>query len=175
MKTKTIITIVLLLFIFGSVAYLVVEEVRSGSRLAPAATNRPAVPASQEPSAGTDVPKESQSRSSYKVIVYYFYGTARCPTCIKFEAFSNEALQDAFAEALSQGRLEWRAVNVDEPGNAHFVRDYELYSKSIVVVKIQNEKQTTWKNLERIWELVADKGVFIKYVQDEVRAYLGAK
>jgi len=94
---------------------------------------------------------------------------------MKFEAFSNEALQDAFAEALNQGRLEWRAVNVDEPGNAHFVRDYELYSKSIVVVKIHNEKQTTWKNLERIWELVGDKGVFIKYVQDEVGAYLGAK
>lgn len=79
------------------------------------------------------------------------------------------------SQTLSQGRLEWRAVNVDEPGNAHFVRDYKLYSKSIIVVKIHNEKQTTWKNLERIWELVADKGVFIKYVQDEVRAYLGDK
>ena len=165
MKTKTIITIMLLLFIFGSVAYLVVGEVRSRFASSPAKTDVPVVGGEQ---------KLSSEPMASKVIVYYFYGTARCPTCRKFESFSNEALQQTFTEALNDGRLEWRTVNVEEPGNKHFMSDYQLHSKSIVVLKIQDGKQTKWKNLKRIWELVRDKKAFVKYVQDEVRAYLGA-
>jgi len=107
-------------------------------------------------------------------VVYYFHGTARCPTCRKFESFSSEALREAFAEALKDGRLEWRVVNIEEPDNEHFVSDYQLYSKSIVIVKIQDGKQIAWKNLKRIWELVRDKEAFMQYVKDEVSSYLGA-
>ena len=92
-----------------------------------------------------------------KVIVYYLHGNRRCATCMKFESFSKEALEGAFAESLKDGRLEWRAVNVDEPDNGHFVGDYQLYSKSIVVVKMRDGEQVEWKNLKRIWELVRDK------------------
>ncbi len=165
MKTKTIISVVLLLFIFTSVAYLVVEEVRSRSRSTPAEADLPVV---AEPNQRLLEPADS------KVVVYYFHGTARCPTCRKFESFSIEALHQAFAEAINDGRLEWRMVNVEESGNEHFVSDYQLYSKSIVVVKIQNGRQTAWKNLKRIWELVRDKRVFMRYIQDEVGGYMGA-
>ncbi len=165
MKAKTIINTALLLFIFASVAYLVVEEVRSRSRSTPAEADLPVV---AEPNQRLLEPAAS------KVVVYYFYGTARCPTCRKFESFSNEALREAFAEALNAGHLEWRMVNIEESGNEHFVSDYQLYSKSIVIVKKQDGKQTEWKNLKRIWELVRDKEAFVKYVQDEVKTYLGA-
>jgi len=165
MKTKTIISVVLLLFIFASVAYLVVEEVRSQSGSTPAEIDPPVV---AEPNQRLLGPADS------KIMLYYFHGTARCPTCRKFESFSSEALREAFAEALKDGRLEWRVVNVEEPDNEHFVSDYQLYSKSIVIVKKQDGKQTEWKNLKRIWELVRDKEAFVKYVQDEVRIYLGA-
>ncbi len=165
MKPKAIITVVLLLFIFGSVTYLVVEETRSSSELPPAEAKLSAIAENQKPS--------SQPTDS-KVVLYYFHGTARCQTCRKFESFSNEALREAFSDALKDGRLEWRIVNVDEPDNRHFISDYQLYSKSIVVVKIQDGKQIAWKNLNRIWELVRDKKAFVKYIQDEVRTYLGA-
>jgi len=166
MKAKTILTIALLLFIFTGVAYLVIEEVRSGSPSSPSAEmNQPAVAGPNESS-----PEPTDS----KVVVYYFHGTARCPTCRKFESFSIEALQQAFAEAINDGRLEWQVVNVERPDNEHFIKDYQLYSKSIVVVKIQNGRQTAWKNLKRIWELVRDKRVFMRYIQDEVGGYMGA-
>ncbi len=165
MKAKTIINTALLLFIFTSVAYLVVEEVRSRSRSTPAEADLPVV---AEPNQRLLEPAAS------KVVVYYFYGMARCPTCRKFESFSSEAVREGFPKELSEGRLEWRMVNVEESGNEHFVSDYQLYSKSIVIVKIQDGKQTEWKNLKRIWELVSDKEAFVKYVQDEVKTYLGA-
>jgi len=83
-------------------------------------------------------------------------------------------VREGFPKELSEGRLEWRMVNVEESGNEHFVNDYQLYSKSIVIVKKQDGKQTEWKNLKRIWELVRDKRVFMRYIQDEVGGYMGA-
>jgi hypothetical protein len=49
-----------------------------------------------------------------------------------------------------------------------------LHTRAIVIVKIRDGEQTEWKNLDKIWELVGDKKVFVKYVQDEVAMYLGA-
>ena len=158
MKTKTIISTVLLLFVAGSATYMVVNEVRSSSQ-----------PRIAEPGESLSVPAGSN------VVLYYFYGTARCPTCMKFESFTEEALQGEFAEQLDSGDLVWKMVNTDEPANKHFISDYELYSKSIVVVKIRDGRQVQWKNLEDIWELVGEKNTFVKYIQDEVGAYMGAK
>lgn len=118
---------------------------------------------SQEPAVSSDL----------KILAYYFHGTQRCPTCLKLEAYSTEAIEKEFGKALRDGRLEWRVVNVDEPLNKHFVNDYQLYTKSLVIVKMEDGKQLEWKNLEKIWELVGDKDNFIKYVQEQVSAYLG--
>jgi hypothetical protein len=107
------------------------------------------------------------------VIAYYFHGTQRCATCRKLEAYSLESIQAGFPGQLRDGTLEWRVVNIDEPGNKHFVEDYKLYTRSLVIVKLQEGKQTEWKNLEKIWDLVDDKQGFATYVQQEIKTYLG--
>lgn len=159
MKNKTIISVVLLLFVAGSVAYLVVDEVRSSSWQ----SSQAAEP--EEPIFGS---------MDEGVVVCYFYNSARCPTCMKFESYTQEALENAFADKLKGGKLVWKMVNTDEPNNKHFLSDYELYTKSIVLMKISGGKQIGWKNLEEIWGLVGDKETFVKYIRDEVEAYLGA-
>lgn len=174
MKTKTIITVALFLFIFASVAYLVVGELRSGSEPPAAEVDLPEAEPNQGLSSQTPVPPDAPPKSSQKVVVYYFHGTTRCPTCRKFEAFTGETLRRAFPDALRNRHLEWRVFNVDRPANEHFVSDYKLHTRAIVVAKIKDGKQTEWKNLEKIWELVDDKAVFVKYIQDEVAMYLGA-
>ncbi len=158
MKIKTILTITLLLFIFGSTAYLIIGELRPATK-----------PAEQKTLLPSPLPTAS------KVVVYYFHTTARCQTCRKFESYSDETIRQTFAKELNDGRLEWKVVNVDEPANKHFVGDYQLYSKSIVIVKIRDGKQTAWKNLDKIWELVRDKNAFVKYIQDEVKSCVEAK
>jgi len=81
-------------------------------------------------------------------------------------------LHNTFSEELADGRLEWKVINVDEPANEHFIKDYQLYSKSIVIVKMQDGKQLAWKNLDEIWKLVRNKDDFINYIQTQVRDYL---
>jgi len=163
MKAKTIVTIALLLFAGSSVAYLISNELRP--RPEPAAPEAGA-PESVKHSVTAS---ESAKATASKVVVYYFHGTARCPTCRRFESFTLEALQNAFAGELNDGRLQWQMVNVEQPGNEHFVKDYQLYTKSIVIVKTEDGKQAGWKNLKEIWELVRHKPAFLEYIQDEVR------
>ncbi len=111
--------------------------------------------------------------TAHRITAYYFHGNFRCVNCRKIEAYSKEAIEQAFAAELEDGRLVWRVVNTDDRGNEHFVKDYELYTKSLVLVDAAKGKQVRWRNLEKVWEYLQDKPAFLKYVRDETRAYLG--
>ena len=108
----------------------------------------------------------------HRVIAYYFHTTYRCASCRAIEAYSREAIETAFADQIKDGRLVWKVVNVEVKGNEHFVKDYSLYTKSLVLVNETRGKPAQWKNLEKVWQLLQDKPKFLRYVQDETQAYL---
>ncbi|MGE5235127.1 MAG: nitrophenyl compound nitroreductase subunit ArsF family protein [Acidobacteriota bacterium] len=111
----------------------------------------------------------------HRIIAYYFHTTYRCASCRAIEAYSHEAIAKAFADELKDGRIVWNVVNVEIKGNEHFVKDYGLYTKSLVLVNEVRGKRTEWKNLEKVWQLLQDKERFLRYVQDETRAYLTSR
>ncbi|MDP3041261.1 MAG: nitrophenyl compound nitroreductase subunit ArsF family protein [Candidatus Omnitrophota bacterium] len=115
---------------------------------------------------------DAEGASSTKVIAYYFYGSFRCYTCTNMEKYSREAVEANFKDALTSGKLEFRAVNVEERGNEHFVNDYQLYTKSLILSLVKDGKEVRHKNLDKIWQLVRNKQKFITYVTDEVNAFL---
>ena len=170
MKAKKIITVVLLAFVVASVAYLVIKE-SGGISSAPARpdTNEQTTVTEEEP----QIPGASEKKiTNFKVVAYYFHGNMRCMTCRTIEAYAKEAIQAGFPEALKDGRLEFRVVNVDEPGNEHFVQDYQLVTRSVVIAEFEGDKQKQWKNLQQVWELVRNKQAFLKYIQDQTGSYL---
>jgi hypothetical protein len=103
------------------------------------------------------------------VLVYYLHATTRCATCKTIEAYAHETVASKFAADLEARRLEWRTVNVDEPANQHFIRDFRLYTRSVVVVDARDPKR--FKVLDRVWQLVRDKPAFQKYVEQEIRSF----
>jgi len=115
---------------------------------------------------------EDQTESQAKVVTYYFHTTYRCVSCKKIEAYSKEAIESGFADQLENGTLTFQSVNIDEDENKHFIKDYQLYTKSLVICNMDDGKQVEWKNLAKVWELIRDKDAFIKYVQDEINVYL---
>jgi len=171
MKIQKIIKAALLVFLLVSVAFLVMKEFLQGPETSSLKISQAIVP-NVRSLAPEMTPKKNPQVASHRVIVYYFHGRFRCPSCRRIEAFSQEAVQGGFSQALKDGRLEWQVVNVEKPWNEHFIRDYQLYTKSLVVVDMQDGRRTKWKNLERVWELLGDKDAFMKYVHEEVRAYL---
>ena len=108
-----------------------------------------------------------------QVVVYYFHGNARCPSCYKLEQFAKEALEQNFANELKDGRMVFKVVNLDQSGNAHFVNDYQLYTKSVVISLVKDGKQVRYKNLERVWDLLRDQDQYHAYVRDEIKPFLG--
>jgi len=106
------------------------------------------------------------------VVAYYFHGNLRCRTCRTIEAYSEEAIRTEFADDLASGRLAWRVVNVEEPENKHFAKDFELVTKSLVLAEYEDGEVTRWENLNRVWQLVRDKERFLEYVRRSTREFL---
>jgi hypothetical protein len=169
MKSKTIIRTLLLAFVVVSAAALFSQELRRHSEDHPAAAPAPSpAPNSTAP------PAANATQPAHQVIAYYFHGNYRCPNCLKIEAYTREAIQTGFSSELKNGRVEWRVVNVDEPENRHFIQDYQLYTKSVILSDLHHGRQARWKNLDQVWNFLPDQAAFMKYVQDEVRAYVTA-
>ena len=160
MNSKTIITVILGLFVIGSVGAIIFSEVNQPTTLKE----------SKEAENLSVLPKVN---SGQQVIAYYFHGNARCVTCRKIEAFTEKALKDGFSGPIQEGQLVWKVTNVDEPENTHFIDDYQLHTKSVVLSMVTDGQETEWKNLEQVWQLVGDEESFIEYVQGETRLFLG--
>jgi len=110
--------------------------------------------------------------ASVKIVAYYFHGNARCPTCHKMEQYTKEAIEENFKDELANGLLVVKTVNVEEKENEHFVNDYQLYTKSLIISRVENGKEIQHKNLTKIWEYVRDKNKFFNYVTIEINNYL---
>jgi hypothetical protein len=102
------------------------------------------------------------------VVAYYFHGTMRCSTCHKLELYSKEAIEANFKDALASGKLEFKAVNVEDKGNEHYGNDYQLYTKSLILSLVKDGREIKWKNMDKIWEYVGNKPRFIDYVKSGV-------
>lgn len=114
------------------------------------------------------------AQSDQRVFVYYFHGTGRCPTCRKMEAYSRETIQNTFPDELVKGSLQWRVLNFDEPANKHFIKDFDLFASSLVLVQEVKGKPARYKNLDQIYPLAGRPDAFAKYVRDELRSFLKA-
>jgi hypothetical protein len=107
-------------------------------------------------------------------VAYYFYGTNRCANCLKIEKYSHETIEQSFSDKLSAGELSWMMKNLDDEANAHFIDEYKLFTKSLVLVRYENGQQVKWKNCDKIWEYLNDEAAFKKYVETEVATFLGS-
>ncbi|MFB0532102.1 MAG: nitrophenyl compound nitroreductase subunit ArsF family protein [Desulfatiglandales bacterium] len=118
---------------------------------------------------------QTPDKKDHKVIVFYFHGNVRCFTCKRIEQLTKEAVKEEFGEEMKNGAVEMKAINVEEPKNNHFIRDYRLYTRSVIVSDLKHGKQERWKNLLRVWELARNDEAFKRYVQKEVKVYLEGK
>jgi len=164
MNIKKVFTILLLVFVAGSVGYMVVNEHAAKTA------------AQEEVVAVADAAVEGEViGEGRQVIVYYFHGDVRCPTCHKLENYAKESVDTYFGDKVAAGELVWQPVNVDKPENGHYVKDYELVTKSIILSEVVDGVESNWKNLDKIWNLVGDKDVYVEYIREGVSAFIGEK
>ncbi|NLV41514.1 MAG: thioredoxin family protein [Candidatus Hydrogenedentes bacterium] len=129
---------------------------------------------SETPAASApEAKKESAAAPATPVlVVYYFHRTLRCPSCLTIEEWTKRAVNDGFPVELESGRIALKVSNLDEPGNAHFDKDYRLNTQSVVLSDTRDGRETRWKNLEEVWELLDDEVKFLEYIRAEIREFL---
>jgi hypothetical protein len=127
MTAKRSILLLLGIFVATSTVYLIAVSKKRPEYKAPALT-------AAAPAAGPS-----------RIVAYYFHVTVRCTTCKTIEAYSRETILNHFRNDIDQGRLEWKVVNVQLPENQHFIQDYQLFTKSVVLVHIADGKQRRHK------------------------------
>lgn len=148
---KKVLTTLLLLFIAGSIAFMVFKEIKAKIEVAPAG-NASAL---------------QNTNQKGVLFVYYFHGNKRCMTCNRIEALTKEALQAKFAGQLADGKLIFRSVNLDEPPNEHFIKDFQLTARTVVM-----QKNGKFERFDEVWDLVGEPAKFTGYIQSGVEKML---
>ena len=108
-------------------------------------------------------------------VVYYFYTNTRCSSCKTIEAYTRAAVEKNFVSDYKGWAVVFKGVNVEEEPDKHFVQDYWLNTKSVVVRKFSGDKPLKWVKLERVWQLLGDKEAFINYITGETHKLLDEK
>jgi hypothetical protein len=151
MSTKNVFSISLLLFVAASIVVLTIKSLGKSSPVA-AEDPKPAI--------------------QNGVMVYYFHGNTRCPTCLSIEEYAREAVESSFADQLKSKQIVWQIINYETPGNEHYATDYEIVAPNVVLAMFKDGKQLKWKGLPEVWEHVGDKPAFVDFVQNNLREFI---
>jgi len=110
--------------------------------------------------------------ASDKVIVYYFHGTRRCPTCLGIQETIAKTIRERFAAETASGALAFKEINFEEPENKHFVKEYSLGFSTMVVVANKGQATLKWDNFNKVWDYAHNPEALTEYTEKGVRAYL---
>jgi len=158
MGLKRIVTVALTAFVLVSVGYVIYTE--GASRATPGPET---VPASD--TAGND---------DAVVYAYYFHGNVRCVTCKNIEANMRQVVEENFADEVKNGSLVMNVLNIDEPVNEHFVKDFELAHNGVVLVVRKGTEVVRFEELAKVWELTQEPETMRDYLTDATLGFLGS-
>ena len=157
MITKTVVKWVLLAFVAACIVALAARSFRGDNAVRTAS------------SAATEI------SSKDRVVALYFVGRVRCQACEKIERLATKAIEEGFPADLGSGRLAFRQVNVDLPGNEHFASDFEMANRTLVLAEYRGGKAIRYEKLDQVWSLYDKEKAFDGYVKERTRAFLAAR
>ncbi|MEX2578356.1 MAG: nitrophenyl compound nitroreductase subunit ArsF family protein [Verrucomicrobiales bacterium] len=160
---KTIAKTLLLVLAFAGIAYYAWDRI-AGSRSETASSETTSESASSVEVGDPAAP----------VVVTYFSSDVRCPTCLEIESLTRRAVEERFAGPLAEGTLAFRILNMDEEENVHFVDDYELAFKTVVIRGDAggDDFAEPWVKMDEVWSLTAKPDEFIAYLAEEIERRL---
>ena len=107
-----------------------------------------------------------------RVIAIYFHRTQRCPTCLKMGGYAEEAVKKGFAQQVKTGTVQFRYIDFEAKKNTALAKAYRINGPALVLIQVRQGKVKQYKNLKQIWTKVGRKPEFLRYVRENVQAYL---
>jgi hypothetical protein len=76
--------------------------------------------------------------TSTKIEVIDFYGTHRCVTCEAIEANAKYTIETFFQEAVKEGKVEFKTINVDDAINYSIAEKFEATGTALFINVIKD-------------------------------------
>jgi hypothetical protein len=150
MKTKTVVSVGLLLFVATSILVPILRGMTKGS------DNGSGIPAPVQPEA---------------LMVCYFRANVRCVACRTLEACSREVVEKQFAADAVAGTIGWQAVDYQSPGNEHLLADFRLITGGVVLVEFRKGHPQRWKALPETWNMTGDRTALARYLEAAITRF----
>lgn len=84
--------------------------------------------------------KQQENKTETDVVeVLYFHGKQRCPTCKAIERETKELVSTAFANEVKDGKLVFKALDIDE--NESLAEKYQATWSSLILVEHGHGKE----------------------------------
>jgi PBP1b-binding outer membrane lipoprotein LpoB len=127
----------------------------------------------QDQPSNAQEPKEekNQEKKAEKIKLYYFHNTNRCVSCKTLEKYARETIEEFFQPELRDGKVEFKAINVDKKENKEIARKYQATGSSLFINKIINGED----NIEQdtaVWRLLGNEEKFKNYLANEIKSSL---
>ncbi|QBF83268.1 hypothetical protein EXU30_11585 [Shewanella maritima] len=100
--------------------------------------------------------------------VYYFHGNARCYSCKRIEELTNKSINSGYSSQLKQQKVILNIVNLEQEGNDHYIDDFQLITRSVVVAIEQQGGVVAYSRLDRVWDLISQPEQFTQYIYQEI-------
>lgn len=107
------------------------------------------------------------------VVVVNFHGANRCNACREIGAEAQAVVEKDFAAEVKSGRMNWRVINFEAPGNQHFVEDYGLTASTIVVTRREGGRDAEWQRLDAVWDHLFEGPAMRAYLNEHIAQVTG--
>jgi hypothetical protein len=161
MIAKQIISSVLLVIALGSLAIWGNREYHKSRLIASISNTQPSV-------------ETLPVVAGNQVVMTYFISGVRCESCKKIEDLSRETAEKSFSAEVATQKLVFRVIDTGEPANRHYVDDYKLTSKTVVISHRVDGKETEWKDMDKVWDLLDQPDAFRSYLASVIQDYFGS-
>ena len=106
------------------------------------------------------------------VTVTYFSSNVRCVSCRKIEALTRNTIETQFAEQMNSRQLVFETINIDLPENKHYVEEYELSFKTVLIAYVDGTGEKQWRKMDKVWELLSNEDQFEAYIAEGITSAL---
>jgi hypothetical protein len=112
--------------------------------------------------------EKNQPDQNCSIEIFFFYGTAECPTCDIIKEETTEVI-NKLQEGDFEGpmpEIHWTEINVEEPGNEEYILDYGLYTTTVVLADHRDPER--WKRLDQVWDMASDRNRLADFIKDQI-------
>jgi hypothetical protein len=120
----------------------------------------------QPPAAPAALPPEC------RLVVYYFHTDKRCASCNTIESAAKRAVAEGFAADQEAGRVIYRDINWQLPGNAGYQSAYKLAFSTVVLSSVRDGQELRYNRLDEAWQMLTDPDGLARHIAAEMKAML---